>query len=61
MKVAGVASALLFLVAVSALRLGDKPLFSKKGQSEAFAEAKKGAAKEALAAGRAKYKAPQLQ
>ena len=58
MKVAGAASALVFLVAISAIRLSDKPLFAKKGDSEAMAKSFEVRVKETLAANKGKYAAP---
>ena len=36
MNAAGIASAFVFLIAVSAVRLGDKPTFSSEAMEEAF-------------------------
>jgi hypothetical protein len=58
MKIAGIASAFMFLVAVSAIRLGDKPLFVKPGDSEAMSKAYEKQAKEVLAGNKGKYAAP---
>jgi hypothetical protein len=58
MKVAGAASALVFLVAITAIRLSDKPLFARKGDSEKMAKSFEAKVKEALAANKGKYAAP---
>jgi hypothetical protein len=58
MKLAGIASAFVFLVAVSAIRLGDKPLFVRPGDSEKMSKSIEARVKESLAGNKGKYQAP---
>ena len=58
MKIGGAAGAFLFLVAVSAIRMGDKPLFVTPNQAEAMSKATKALVTERLKAGKKEYVPP---
>ena len=58
MNVAGIASAFIFLVAVSAIRMGDKPTFETSDASEAYAARITDQIKGAAQARAPKYVAP---